>query len=138
MSISVSDALHQADSTGKEQANASADAKTSTGASSEARLLHLHSYFLFPFAIDKGAIMQTHPQCWRDRSDWITGLDEWIASQTEQSRPPLGGWWRAAYDRFDLDSAAYQDMVFFHPFVRRVFFDSRNIGNGADGRQALK
>ncbi len=66
----------------------------------------------------------------------MTGLDEWIASKSRKTGCALGTWSRAAYDRFDLSSAAYQDMVFFHPFVRRVFFDSRNIGD-SEGRQPL-
>ncbi len=28
------------------------------------------------------------------------------------------------YTQFDLNSRAYQDMIFFHPIVRRVFFDT--------------
>ena len=99
--------------------------------------LHLHTYFMFPFAIDKAAVMDANRKFWPACCEWLAGLDDWIASVTAQRRPPLGGWWRSAYDRFDASSAAYQDMVFFHPFVRRVFFDSRSTGNGADSRQAL-
>jgi hypothetical protein len=112
----------------------------STGSASAvetARLLHLHTYFLFPFAIAKTAVMNANKEFWFAGSDWLAGLDEWIASATSRRKPALGGWWRSAYDRFDLSSAAYQDMVFFHPFVRRVFFDSRNIDSGPGGRQAL-
>jgi hypothetical protein len=96
-------------------------------ATSAARLLHLHTYFFFPFAIDKAAILETNGRFWSKDADWMTGLDEWIASMCASAPRSLGSWQRAAYDRFDLSSAAYQDMVFFHPFVRRVFFDSRNI-----------
>jgi hypothetical protein len=49
----------------------------------------------------------------------------------------LGGWKRAAYGRFDIDSPAYQDMVFFHPFVRRVFFDSAERFTAAHGNESL-
>ncbi|MBC7924043.1 MAG: hypothetical protein H7039_00135 [Bryobacteraceae bacterium] len=104
---------------------------------SAVQLEHLHTYFLFPFAIDKSSIQQANPDYWKGGPDWITGLDEWIASMTARSRPPLGGWWRSAYDHFDLDSPAYGDMVFFHPFVRRVFFDTRHIGSARNVRQPL-
>jgi hypothetical protein len=90
---------------------------------------------MFPFAINKAAVLD--PKFWPSRCDWLTGADDWIASVTTQTRPALGGWRRSAYDRFDLASPAYQDMVFFHPFVRRVFFDSRNIEDGGNSRQAL-
>lgn len=103
----------------------------------EASLLHLHSYFLFPFVIDKPAILKANAKFWPRGCEWLTGLDAWIASETARTRPSLGGWWRSAYDRFDLSSPAYQDMVFFHPFVRRVYFDSRNIEDGGSSRQAL-
>jgi hypothetical protein len=99
------------------------------------RLLHLHSYFMFPFAINKAAVLD--PEFWPTGCDWLSGADHWIAAVTRDTRPPLGGWSRCAYDRFDLGSPAYQDMVFFHPFVRRVFFDSRNIEDGGNSRQAL-
>jgi hypothetical protein len=101
------------------------------------QLLNLHTYFLFPFAIDKAAVMSANQQFWSGGSDWLAGLDGWIASATSERRPALGGWWRSAYDRFDLSSAAYQDMVFLHPLVRRVFFDSRNIDSATGARQAL-
>jgi hypothetical protein len=103
---------------------------------SEAKLLHLHTYFMFPFAIDKAKVMKANPGLWPAGAEWLTCLDGWIASAAAQRKPALGGWRRSAYDRFDISSAAYQDMVFFHPFVRRVFFDSRNE-EGASTREAL-
>lgn len=81
---------------------------------------HLHTYFLFPFSIDREAVLDAHEHIWRKRTQWIDGLDEWIASHTA----PLLPWERAPYTQFDMDSPAYQDMVFFHPIVRRVFFDT--------------
>lgn len=102
-----------------------------------AKLLHLHSYFLFPFAINKSAVVSAYPSFWPDRCEWLIGLDASVASSTRHSKPILGGWRRSAYDRFDVASPAYQDMVFFHPFVRRVFFDSRSAGEDAGCRQAL-
>jgi hypothetical protein len=107
-----------------------------SASTSEAKLLHLHTYFMFPFAIDKAAVMKANPGLWPTGSEWLTCLDGWIASAAAQRKPPLGGWRRSAYDRFDISSEAYQDMVFFHPFVRRVFFDSRNE-EGASTREAL-
>jgi hypothetical protein len=91
---------------------------------------HLHTYFLFPFSIDREAVLQAHPAVWRKGAQWIDGLDEWIASHPA----PFLSWRRSPYTRFDLESPAYQDMVFFHPVVRRVFFDT----TGQDGsRESL-
>lgn len=87
-----------------------------------ARAQHLHTYFLFPFSIDKEDVRERYPHLWRGNARWIDGLDEWIAS----SRSALAGmaWQRAPYTEFDMGSRAYQDMIFFHPIVRRVFFDT--------------
>jgi len=94
----------------------------------EAQALHLHSYFLFPFSVDKEAVIQDHQRVWGEKEHWIDGLDEWIADHGHAAGSPvagkLGKWQRDAFRRFDMDSFAYQDMVFFHPFVRRVFFDT--------------
>jgi hypothetical protein len=93
----------------------------------EARALHLHTYFLFPFSVDKEGVMQDHQKVWGNVDHWIEGLDAWIADHGHAAGSPvagkLGRWQRDSYRRFDMDSYAYQDMVFFHPFVRRVFFD---------------
>jgi hypothetical protein len=102
-------------------------------------LAHLHTYFLFPFSIDKQAVIEDHQEIW-DKRRWIDGLDEWIAAHRLRDRPAvagrLGGWQRAAYTRFDMASPAYQDMVFFHPIVRRVFFDTADAA-GAGEKEAL-
>lgn len=94
----------------------------------EAQALHLHTYFLFPFSVDKEAVMQDHQRVWARHDYWVEGLDEWIADHGQSAGSPvpgrLGRWQRDAFKRFDMDSFAYQDMVFFHPFVRRVFFDT--------------
>jgi hypothetical protein len=94
----------------------------------ETRLQQLHTFFLFPFSIDREAVVEDHHRIWNTHRTWIDGLDEWIAAHRGPGKNPfatnLGGWRRAAYTRFDMDSPAYQDMVFFHPFVRRVFFDT--------------
>lgn len=91
-------------------------------------LLHLHTYFLFPFSIDKQTVMQNHASAWANKQYWIDGLDDWIAAHAASAPSPfvsqVGPWRRAAYQTFAVDSPAYQDMVFFHPFVRRVFFDT--------------
>jgi hypothetical protein len=83
---------------------------------------HLHTYFLFPFSVDKEGVRETHGHIWKDDAPWIEGLDEWIASH----KPPYLDmvWKRSPYTQFDLNSRAYQDMIFFHPIVRRVFFDT--------------
>lgn len=92
-------------------------------------LLHQHTYFLFPFSVDKPGVMRNHAQAWKGKQYWIDGLDDWIAAHELATETPLvaniGPWRRAAYQSFALDSPAYQDMVFFHPFVRRVFFDTQ-------------
>jgi hypothetical protein len=97
-------------------------------------ILHLHTYFFFPFSIDKAAVLEEHGAVWASRQHWIDGLDDWLAEhQKAPALKALGGWRRAAYTRFDMESVAYQDMVFFHPFVRRVFFDvSDSSAQGAD------
>ncbi len=94
--------------------------------------LHLHTYFLFPFSIDKEAVLEAHPEIWAKRQHWMEGLDEWIASHP----PCFAPWRRASYTKFDMGSPAYQDMVFFHPFVRRVFFDT--TGPGASKEALLR
>ncbi len=95
---------------------------------------HLHTYFLFPFSIDKQAVLEDHQDLWANRPHWIDGVDAWIGAHGGSSPllETLGPWRRASYTRFDMDSAAYQDMVFFHPVVRRVFFDTGD-GGGASG-----
>jgi hypothetical protein len=94
----------------------------------DARALHLHTYFFFPFSIDREAVASDHRKVWGSLEHWVDGLDEWIAAHGQAEASPiaqrLGPWQRDSYRRFDLDSFAYQDMVFFHPFVRRVFFDT--------------
>ena len=103
----------------------------------EAQALHLHSYFLFPFSVDKEAVMQDHQRVWGEKEHWIDGLDEWIADHGHAAGSPvagkLGKWQRDAFRRFDMDSFAYQDMVFFHPFVRRVFFDTGDSFSAESG-----
>jgi len=103
-------------------------------------LLHLHTYFHFPFSIDKITVVQNHRQLWSGYTHWIDGLDEWINAHHDGRQSPLdqlGRWRRAPYQRFDLESAAYQDMVFFHPYVRRVFFDTGEVTIPAEEREAL-
>src|SRR5688572_25390732 len=94
-------------------------------------VLHLHTYFLFPFVIDKEVAYEAHPEYWAENQRWIDGLDAWIeghgSSEKHSVVRNIGRWRRAPYDRFDLESPAYRDMVFFHPFVRRVFFDTQGI-----------
>jgi hypothetical protein len=92
----------------------------------------LHTYFLFPFALDREAIQEDHPEAWPGRTRWIDGLDAWIASESGAHEScgiaRLGRWKRASYATFDVQSPAYSDLLFFNPVVRRVFFDT-NIGH---------
>jgi hypothetical protein len=46
----------------------------------------------------------------------------------------LGGWQRHSENSLDFNSPTYQDMMFFHPFVRRAFFDT---GNSSAEHEAL-
>jgi hypothetical protein len=104
-------------------------------------LQHLHTYFFFPFSIDKITVVQNHKKLWANYGHWIDGLDEWIGVHHEGLRSPLmdhvGCWRRDPFSRFDMDSNAYQDMVFFHPYVRRVFFDIGEVTNRNEEREAL-
>src|SRR5271165_4107721 len=98
----------------------------------------LDTYFLFPFALDKEAIQADHPQAWPGKTRWIDGLDSWIAGHsgrsTSQGMAGLGPWKRSSYSKFDLDSPAYSDLLFFHSIIRHVFFDT-NIGRHADDQE---
>ncbi|MFB3924143.1 MAG: hypothetical protein ACE145_20670 [Terriglobia bacterium] len=105
------------------------------------QILHLHTYFFFPFSIDKQAVLKIHRDIWVHHPHWIEGLDSWLAAHGSRAGAPmverLGRWQRAAYTRFDMDSQAYQDMVFFHPFVRRVFFDTIDTEAAVGEKEAL-
>lgn len=98
----------------------------------EGKAQHLHTYFLFPFAIDQFAVVKDHEQIWSKCPQWIDGLDAWMQSHCTATGAPvlaaLGPWNRHELERFDMESRAYQNMVFFHPIVRRVFFDRRETG----------
>lgn len=102
---------------------------------------HLHTYFLFPFSIDKQSVVQDHAEVFSKYPHWIDGLDEWLLTHRSDGCSgivqALGPWRRSAYMRFDLDSQAYQDMVFFHPYVRRVFFDARDENPDNDDSESL-
>lgn len=103
------------------------------------RIQHLHTYFLFPFAVDRSEVLLHHGAVWHGRY-WIDGLDDWINAHHITDSPiitNLGRWQRAAYTQFDMESEAYQDMVFFHPFVRRIFFDTAGVGLADNEIEAL-
>ena len=102
-------------------------------------VLHLHTYFLFPFSIDQHAVMEEHPEIWHKGQQWFEKLDAWVTTHVhhpehEAAASRLGAWHRSPETHFDLASPAYQDMVFFHPFVRRAFFDT---GNTSRDQEAL-
>lgn len=97
-----------------------------------AQAQHLHTYFLFPFSVDKEGVREVCPHIWKPGTRWIDSVDQWVSSH-EPSFPNMA-WKRTPYTQFDLGSRAYQNMVFFHPIVRRVFFDT----TGQEGsREAL-
>jgi hypothetical protein len=101
----------------------------------------LQTYFLFPFSVDKEAVVEDHGPIWQNCKTWIEGLDGWVSQNhgaTASVVKHLGGWKRDPLRSFDLDSRAYQEMVFFHPFVRRVFFDTGDTYRPAgDEQEAL-
>ena len=43
----------------------------------EPAVSHLHTYFLFPFSIDREAVLEHHGGIWKNRR-WIEGLDDWL------------------------------------------------------------
>jgi len=102
---------------------------------------HLHTYFFFPFSIDKQTVSQDHPEIFGKYPYWIDGLDEWLIVHQSAGCSSIfnrvGPWKRTAYKTFDMDSQAYQDMVFFHPYVRRVFFDARDDNPENDDTESL-
>lgn len=103
----------------------------------EVRVQSLFTYFLFPFAVDKEAVAEDHQPIWAKQPTWINGLEEWVRTRhvgfAATLLDALGPWRRSAFKRFDMDSVSYQDMVFFHPYVRRVFFDSADCwGEGTE------
>src|SRR5271166_5045681 len=116
------------------------DQPTTTRTTSTSSLVfkRLDTYFLFPFALDKEAIQEDHPQAWPGKTRWIDGLDSWIAGHSgrdaSQGVPGLGPWKRSSYAEFDLDSPGYSDLLFFHSIVRHVFFDT-NIGRHLDDQE---
>jgi hypothetical protein len=105
------------------------------------QVLHLHTYFFFPFSVDRQAVVADHPAVWMNRHRWIDGLDGWMkrpyGGTSSAVVENLGPWRRAAFVRADLDSPAYQDMVFFHPFARRVFFDTVDAFGGGEDKESL-
>jgi hypothetical protein len=106
-----------------------------------ASLLHLHTYFLFPFSINREIVVKEHDEQWKKHQYWMAGLDACVASYQSPEHSPiiraLGPWQRAAYKHSDMDSPAYQDMVFFHPFVRRIFFDTGDAWNQRGQSESL-
>jgi hypothetical protein len=93
-----------------------------------ANVLHLHTYFLFPILIDQDAVMDEHPDIWKGPQNWFKKLDQWVTrhvvAEYQQAAAQLGGWVRHSENSLDLRSPTYQDMMFFHPVVRRAFFDT--------------
>jgi CorA-like Mg2+ transporter protein len=94
----------------------------------KAEVVHLHTYFLFPFAIDQNAVIDEHPEIWKRSSHWFENLDAWVmhhvVPESKSAAALLGGWQRHSETSMSFSSPTYQDMMFFHPFVRRAFFDT--------------
>jgi hypothetical protein len=96
--------------------------------SSEPEVTHLHTYFLFPAAIDRAAVIEEHPEIWRGSQSWFEKLDHWVTGHVvpehAAAATELGRWQRHSESGTDFHSPAYEDMMFFHPFIRRAFFDT--------------
>jgi hypothetical protein len=109
--------------------------------SSSPRLSHLHTYFLFPFVIDKEVVMEEMPAPFKGKREWVEGLTEWVREKGIVRSCPLkdklGAWRRSAYQSFSADSPAYQDMVLFHPVVRRIYFDTVGATPDLDDAESL-
>src|SRR5277367_3694970 len=88
-------------------------ARTAVATATSLAFARLHTYFLFPFALDKDAIQADHPEAWPGKTKWIDGLDAWIAGESGRREPQgmaaLGVWKRSSYSSYDLDSPAYSD-----------------------------
>ena len=101
-------------------------------------VLHLHTHFFFPISFDQDAVMDEHPEIWHGSQPWFKKLDQWVTSHVvsgyESAVAQLGGWRRHSESSVDFNSSTYQDMMFFHPFVRRAFFDT---GDATTGHEAL-
>jgi hypothetical protein len=95
---------------------------------SEPEVVHLHTYFLFPAAIDQAAVMEEHSEIWRGSKSWFEKLDHWvtghIARDYASAAALLGQWQRHGESSINFYSSAYEDMMFFHPFIRKAFFDT--------------
>lgn len=96
--------------------------------SSEPEVNHLHTYFLFPVSIDKVAVMGEHPEIWGGSQPWFEKLDHWVTKHVvpeyASAAAQLGRWQRHTESAMDFHSPAYEDMMFFHPFIRKAFFDT--------------
>jgi hypothetical protein len=106
----------------------------------EQQLHHLHTYFFFPFTINKEIASKEHAREWQGQKYWIHGLDACVLAHAACGSPVvqhLGPWTRAAYSHSDMDSPAYQDMIFFHPYVRRIFFDTGDDPGSTADREPL-
>lgn len=72
--------------------------------------------------------MEEHPEIWRGRQPWFERLDHWVTTHVvpeyRSAATFLGGWHRHPENGLDFNSPTYQEMMFFHPFIRRVFFDT--------------
>jgi hypothetical protein len=82
--------------------------------------------------------MDEHPEIWRGKQLWFDKLDHWVTHHVVPEYPAaatqLGGWRRHSETSLDFNSPTYQDMMFFHPFIRRAFFDT---GDSNPEQQAL-
>jgi CorA-like Mg2+ transporter protein len=106
--------------------------------SNNPEVLYLHTYFLFPLSFDQDAVMDEHPEIWRGPQTWFEKLDHWVGRhvvpECQEAATHLGGWRRHSESSVDFSLPTYQDMMFFHPFVRRAFFDT---GDANHDQEAL-
>ena len=81
--------------------------------SSDPEVNHLHTYFLFPVAIDRAAVMEEQSEIWRESQPWFEKLDQWITGHVvpeyATAAAQLGGWQRHPESSMDFHSLAYED-----------------------------
>ena len=92
---------------------------------SNLEVLHLHTYFLFPIAIDQDAVMDEHPEIWRGSSSGLRSSTCWFPATwcLDMNRRPRS--WAdgiAAPSSVDLECAYLPGHDVFSPIcTARVF-----------------
>jgi hypothetical protein len=78
--------------------------------------------------------MEEPPEIWRESEPWFEKLDHWITGHVvpeyASAASRWGSWQRHPESSIDFHSLAYEDMMFFHPFIRKAFFRHGRFGPG--------